>query len=127
MNRIILSAAAVLSFAAPAFADNVQAPGYVNETAAKIHAQLQLQDDDFNKGLSQYIGVQGNNASAATLSSRSASSTRAAEIFEQMALEDNSRNNGLPARGTQTAFSGEVVNARAAAIFEALDLADDAD
>ena len=127
MNRFILSAVAVLGFAAPAFADGVQAPGFANEPAAKILGQLQLEGDDFNKGLSNYIGQEGNSNSNVTVSSRSAVNARAAEIFAQLAEEDNSRNNGLSVNGTKTVFSGEVSNARAAAIFEALDLADDAD
>ncbi len=125
MNRIILSAVAVLGLAAPAFADDVQAPGYANATAAKILGQLQLEGDDFNEGLAKYVGQDSQKNSNVTVSSRSAVNARAAEIFAQLADEDNSRNNGLSIRGTKTAFSGEVVNARAAEIFEALDLADD--
>ncbi|MEC8630809.1 MAG: hypothetical protein VXY73_12010 [Pseudomonadota bacterium] len=127
MNRFILSAVAVLGLAAPAFADDVQAPGYANATAAKILGQLQLEGDDFNEGLAKYVGQDGQKNSNVTVSSRSAVNARAAEIFAQLADEDNSRNNGLSIRGTKTAFSGEVVNPRAAEIFEALDLADDAE
>ena len=116
MNRFILSAVAVLAVAAPAFADEVQAPGFANATAAKIHAQLQLEGDDFNEGLAKYVGQDGQKNSNVTVSTRSAVNARAAEIFAQLAEEDNSRNNGLSVHGAKTVFSGDVVNARAACL-----------
>ena len=125
MKNIVLASALIASVAAPAFAENASAPGYVNARAAEIHAQLALESDDFNNGLSGYVIEDSVSPSNITVSSRSPKNIRAAEIFAELAAADNDRNGGLPVDGPVTSFSGDVVNARAAASFEALDLADD--
>jgi hypothetical protein len=127
MKNIVLASALIASVAAPAFAEGVKAPGFANSRAAEIHAQLTLESDGFNEGLSKYVVEEAVSPSNISVSSSNVSNLRAAEIFAELAAADHGRNAGLPVDGAVTSFDGGAVNARAAAIFEALDLADDED
>lgn len=119
MKRIVLASALIAGAAVPAFADTIKAPGFANEKAAEIHAQLTLEADGFNEGLAAYVIDDAASSSNVSVSTRNVVNTRAAEIFAE--LEDASdSNSGLAKTGYVTSFSGDVVNDRAAAIFELL-------
>ena len=120
MKRIVLATALIAGASVPAFADTIKAPGFANQKAAEIQAQLTLESDGFNEGLSAYVIDEATSPSNVSVSTRNVVNTRAAEIFAE--LEDaGDSNSGLSDLGYVTQFSGEVVNDRAAAIFELLD------
>ena len=121
MKRIVLATALIAGASVPAFADTIKAPGFANEKAAEIQAQLTLESDGFNEGLSAYVLDGAAASSNVSVSTRNVVNPRAAEIFAELAAADDSTNSGLSNLGYVTQFSGEAINDRAAAIFELLD------